>query len=293
MMIRATVIIPTFRDWDGIQRCLDALALQTVSPSEFEIIVANNNRDDVVPDSLSLPPNARVVWESKPGSYAARNAALQVAQGDAVFFTDSDCIPEPDWIANGLDPLENHPDITRFGGAVKLFPAKKDWTTPELYDRVFNLRQERYVVHGYAATANLLVRRSVFEAVGPFNAELMSSGDKEWNQRAEKAGYPILYLPNMCVRHPARDSFAAHAKKRGRVAEGKFIMKNRDKLKSYVSPLKYIFPSVRNAYRICSEPNLVLFQRLALLEFDYRLRLHEAGVLFKLRYLGGPQGRRQ
>jgi glycosyltransferase involved in cell wall biosynthesis len=90
----ASVVVPTYSDWEALQGCLDALAAQTAPASSFEVLVANNNRDPEPPPDLRLPANARLVHASDPGSYSARNAALREARGDVLFFTDSDCRPE-------------------------------------------------------------------------------------------------------------------------------------------------------------------------------------------------------
>ncbi|WP_353057092.1 glycosyltransferase family A protein [Microbulbifer sp. VAAF005] len=38
----------------------------------------------------------------KPGSYAARNKGVELAEGDWLIFTDADCLPDSKWIA-GID----------------------------------------------------------------------------------------------------------------------------------------------------------------------------------------------
>ncbi len=241
--MRASVIVPTFGDWDGLSACLRCLEAQEVPTAEVEVIVGNNNPSAEVPVSLAVPENARIVWEPRPGSYAARNAAAAEARGEVLFFTDADCLPEPDWIAAGLAAFDADPELGRAAGPIVMTAAGEAWTAPEVYDRLFNLRQERYVARSYAATANLAVRRAVFERVGPFDAELKSSGDKEWNGRAAAAGVPIAYVAAMRVRHPARASFAELARKRARVAEGKAALRKKRGLAARLSAARLVLPS--------------------------------------------------
>ena len=104
--MKATVIIPTYKDWPRLQMCLDALALQSLPAAEFEVLVANNNRVADLPADLRLAANVQVIWAEQPGSYAARNAVLPHAKGEVLFFTDSDCIPDPDWLRLGVAPAD-------------------------------------------------------------------------------------------------------------------------------------------------------------------------------------------
>lgn len=275
---RASVIIPTYGDWDALAGCLAALAAQTVAPADVEIIVADNNPAHAPPPGLTLPANARVVHEPAPGSYAARNAAAADARGAVLFFTDADCRPEPDWLAAGLVAFDADPALGRAAGPIELTPAGPEWTAPEIYDRLFNLRQARYVARGYAATANLAVRRAAFDRVGPFDAALRSSGDKEWNGRATALGIPIAYVAPMRVRHPARASFEALAAKRARVAGGKTALRRKAGLRLRLSLLRFALPSSSAVRRILAEPGLTAAMRLDLLGLDWRLQRAEGAA---------------
>ena len=209
MTIRASVIIPTYSDWSRLELCLRALKSQSIPSSEFEIIVGNNDPDCDVPSDLEVPGNCSFVTQPRPGSYAARNLAVSASTAPVLFFTDSDCIPHERWIEEGLAILGGDEGTDRIGGAVQMFPKGAHWTAAESYDRIFSLTQERYVSKGYSVTANLIVSRELFEQVGPFNEDLLSGGDKEWNLRATAQGHRICYAPSAVVFHPARASFLA------------------------------------------------------------------------------------
>jgi GT2 family glycosyltransferase len=146
---------------------------------------------------------------------------------------------------------------------------------PELYDRIFDLRQRRYVARGYAATANLVVPRAVFERVGPFDAALMSGGDKEWNGRATRAGVPIRYSDAVRIRHAARASFEALAAKRARVVGGRAALGRKRGLRARLSLLRLALPSASAVARIFREPGLSPGVRARLLLLAYRLQLVE------------------
>lgn len=291
MTPEASVIIPTYKDWDTLQLCLDCLARQTVAPERFEIVVANNNKSREVPASLRLPPNARVIHATDPGSYAARNAALREVRAEAIFFTDSDCLPDPGWIAAGLGALAPLGPHDRAAGAIVLFPAGESWTAAELYDRVTWLRQEAYVQAGWGATANLVTRRAAFDLTGPFNGDTFSGGDREWNQRATAKGSRIVYAPDMVIRHPARASFAELAKKRKRILGGRHRIKAYRGIRRFLPPLGYLIPSVSATKRILSDDRLSAWDKARVWWVEYRLRIVTFTETVRLRFLSGTANR--
>ncbi|MBA3910391.1 MAG: glycosyl transferase [Rhodobacter sp.] len=288
---KATVIIPTFDDWRGLQKCLDCLAGQSAAPELFEVIVANNNSSPEVPQSLRLPANARVIHAAKPGSYAARNAALHEARGDVLFFTDSDCQPDIRWIEAGLARIADLGPHGRVAGAVELFPRGANWTGPELYDRINALLQEVYSGEGWGVTANLVVRRAAFDLAGPFSEDRFSLGDREWGLRAFEHGCEIVFCPETLVRHPARASFSELAKKRRRLQGGQYhneILGTSPKrpVSSYLP-----FLSFMEIQRTLAYPGLTDVQRIQVLWVAFRLGAVSFLEVVRLRYLFGDPKR--
>lgn len=210
-----SVIIPVYQDWDRLKLCLEALERQTLPAERFEILVANNEPDERLPLDR-LPANARVLHEPTPGSYAARNTAVGQSRGEWLAFTDSDCVPDESWLANGLAMLEQTPG-ERITGPIRIFREEGSDYYAYLYDAHTAFPQEDYVRDGVTVTANLFVARQVFDRVGPFE-QTMSGGDWEWNMRAHLMGVPIRYDAGVSIAHPARRTLAEIFRKRRRVA---------------------------------------------------------------------------
>src|SRR5690606_13742066 len=130
----------------------------------------------------------KVLHEPSPGSYAARNAALKIAKGDIIGFTDSDCIPDKDWIRNALRYFEDQ-SLDRLAGRIKIFHMGERITLAELYETVFAFDQRRNVLRFRASvTANFFVRRECFDRVGLFDLWRKSGEDFGWNRRATSLG---------------------------------------------------------------------------------------------------------
>jgi glycosyltransferase involved in cell wall biosynthesis len=184
--------------------------------------VDNGSTDDLDSVLRSFPAVVRVS-EARPGSYAARNRGLEVARGDILAFTDSDCLPEQDWLAAGVGDVMAHPGAGIVGGRVDLRAADPGRPTAvELYELLWGFPQEAYITaERYSVTANLFTPRTVVEQVGPFNPSLKSGGDREWGGRVARAGYEIRYAPAAVVGHPARRTLAELGHKIRRIAGGR------------------------------------------------------------------------
>ncbi|MEB2777509.1 glycosyltransferase [Algoriphagus sp. D3-2-R+10] len=200
-----SVIIPVFKDWTRLVLCLDALEAQKNTNSSFEVIVVNNDPGDSFIPSPTYTFPIKFLKEPVPGSYSARNRGLSQATGDAFLFTDSDCIPAPDWISVASKLLEeNTADL--FAGSIALF-SQVDNKYVRL-EKAFAFPNSTYVSkYNFGVTANLLVKKEVVESIGAFNAGLFTGGDSEFCNRAFNAGFKINYCPTLKVNHPARSSW--------------------------------------------------------------------------------------
>lgn len=205
--LRATVIIPVYNQPEFLAKCLAALAQQTLSRDKFEVLVVDNGSDHSPAEVVSQHTFARLLEEAKPGSFAARNTALQVARGEIIAFTDADCVPDPEWLENAIAALDSG-DIDVVAGRIDVAiedPARP--TTIELFDAAIRFDQRaRVAATNGVVTANLVTRRDIIDAVGPFDDSLMSGADAVWSSHAAKHNYRVRYVDNAIVVHPARAS---------------------------------------------------------------------------------------
>jgi glycosyltransferase involved in cell wall biosynthesis len=217
-----SVIVPVYNDARRLARCLAALRAQTWPADRLEVIVVDNGSGDAVETALVELPTATLLREPRPGSYAARNRGIEASKGTILAFTDADCVPAPDWIERGVALLEATPEVGMVGGRIDLrFADPARPTAVELFDRLYGFPQERFVRRdGFSVTANLFTRRTVMAAVGAFDASLRSGGDREWGERAVRAGFRIVYADDVVVGHPARRRLAELSARSVRLAGG-------------------------------------------------------------------------
>jgi glycosyltransferase involved in cell wall biosynthesis len=207
-----TVVVPHFNDLDGLDACLSALEKQSLDRGRFTIVVADNESPQCHEAVAQVVADrARLVFEAKKGAAHARNAALPLVSTPYIAFTDSDCVPDPEWLAAGLRHLESGA-ADFFGGEMRVsVPSGRAMSGPEVYELVFAFKNDRYVRLGFSVTANLFVRTEMFDRVGAFVDGV--SEDKDWCLRAVASGYRIGYAGGAIVGHPPRSDWPALLKK--------------------------------------------------------------------------------
>lgn len=287
--IKVSVIIPTYNDWGPLSICLDALSVQTLPQDRFEIIIANNEVRSPPPPDFAMPRNAKMITVPQHGSYAARNGALDLAEGDIIAFTDADCVPEPQWLTVAIDTFEADQSISRIAGGVIHFVKGGEWNTATLYDRIFMLRQDHFAAEGKAATANAFMRCKLFETVGRFNADLLTGGDHEWSVRAEQAGFRLVFCPAAAVGHPARNSLLQLLRKVRRFAGGSIAQKRKRGDKFILPSFDYLIPPFRRGLVLLRSGDLTFGEVVRVWALLYVLRVATLGeqlrlVLFKRNY---------
>lgn len=239
-----SVIIPVYNDPGRLKTCLQALEKQTYPQHAYEVIVVDNGSDGSVESVVTEFNQAKASYEEHSGSYAARNKGISLARGEILGFTDSDCIPAPDWIERGVAKLQSVPKCGIVGGEIEMFFQDPDHPTPvELYDSMTYLKQKGYIEKGqFSATANLFTFKQIFDHVGYFDSDLKSGSDKKWGRQVTSFGYKLVYADDVRVAHPARYSLAELLAKERRVAKGTVIVD--ENWKRNVPPLRWNYESI-------------------------------------------------
>ena len=223
-----TIIIPVWNSPDLIAKCLDAIRRQTYPADRFETLVIDNGSTDGTAAVVGRYAFATLLSEPKPGSYNARNNGLRHARGDYFAFTDADCVPEPGWLAAAVAAARANPTAGICAGRITLFRTGGAGSEAcEKYERLFAFDQRRNVAAGACFTANWLSPRRMFEELGDFDGRLKSGGDTDMSRRIHKAGYPLIYVPEMVVGHPVRAQYDELAQKRRRIVGGRWVAQKR------------------------------------------------------------------
>jgi len=265
-----SVVVPVWNDAERLSGCLRALEAQTYPDHSYEVIVVDNNSTYATVEAtvevaqvVSSFAHARLIHESTPGSYAARNTGVANARGEIIAFTDSDCVPARDWIERGVGHLVAlKGNCAVVAGRIEIFPRlAKQPNAVEQYEVLISLAQKEFVKkYNFGATANLFTFRQVFAKVGTFLAEVKSGGDLEWGRRVIDYGFRLDYSEDARVFHPARASFTQLYSKIVRVTGGLHDLK-RLRGRAYLQFDRSVFmdllPPVRAIANILREPSII------------------------------------
>ena len=239
--VKVSVIVPVWNDERRVVKCINALKNQQFVPEAYEIIIIDNGSTDRTFEEIQRIEGITVLQELKPGSYAARNKGLSVAKGHYVAFTDSDCVPDKNWLASLIECAETQRDIGVVAGDVSFFKDEADEIDDAslAYESFFSMNQEEYARKGVCITANWLSKKKTLLELGGFNAKLKSGGDHDMAKRLTNNGLSVVFCKQAVVAHPARNKQEI-LKKRRRVIGGSW-----DKTDGKLKSIKLLWEAVK------------------------------------------------
>jgi GT2 family glycosyltransferase len=193
-----SVIIPVRNGAGSLPPLLRSLRDQTLAADRFEVIVVDNDSSDGTAE-VAAAHGATVVEEPVANRSRARNRGAKAASADLFAFTDADCIARPGWLAALLECAHMAPLVA---GEVELQVGERP-NAIERFEKLWRFGQAAWVEeHGWAATANLLVHRHAFEAVGGFDPDWRHIGeDVDFCVRSRRAGFELGFCPDAVVDH--------------------------------------------------------------------------------------------
>jgi glycosyltransferase AglE len=209
-----SIIIPFLNNPDQVDTIVEDIARQSYPQEKVEIICIDNG--STVPVNLEKSTLAKINFleeKEHPNSpYSARNRGVEQASGEIIVFIDANSKPGEDWLKSGVDCLLGK-EVDLAAGRVDFdFEAKP--TAAKLTDALTSLNMEKAVeTRGVAYTANLFVKRDLFEKVGLFEENARSGGDVRWTLKARKMGFSITYCINAVVYKKARSAKELYRKK--------------------------------------------------------------------------------
>ncbi len=205
-MTPASIVIPTRERLAYLE-----VALTSIAPEAgrlgAEVLVIDDAGATPAARALSERFGARYLPHSRPlGLNVARNSGVEASQGELVVFVDDDIRACPGWLAALLGAAHAHPRVDVFAGPIR---ARLEGRAPRSCGReqppITTLELgEHDTATRFAWGANMTIRRSALERIGPFDVELEHGGDEqEWQERLrlDSPGASVLYVADAAVEH--------------------------------------------------------------------------------------------
>ena len=196
---RASVIVPAFNAAKILREGLVALQNQTCPP--LEIIVVDDGSTDATGE-VAQACGARVLHQAHRGPAAARNLGAEQACGEVLLFTDADCVPAPDWVAQMLAPLVDANVVATKG----TYRSRQRSLVARLVQLEYAMRYERMAQFDsidFVDTYSAAFRRDTFLRVGGFDAvfPIPSAEDVDLSFRLARQGCRMVFAPDAWVWH--------------------------------------------------------------------------------------------
>jgi glycosyltransferase involved in cell wall biosynthesis len=220
--IAVSVIIPAYNASATIGQVLEALSKQNVS-KPFEVIVvddgSSDNTADIVRSFIGAglePARTKYIRQENAGPASARNHGAQLARGEFLAFTDSDCIPHEDWISQLMEgfsrgdpagrPYAYQPSRPNIGAVAGSYGIANPQSALArcIYKEI--LWRHAHLMPDFPnsfGSYNFCVKKNVFDAVGGFNTayRTASGEDNDLSYKITQSGWRICFQRKALVDH--------------------------------------------------------------------------------------------
>lgn len=229
-----SIIIVNYKTEELTSNCIDSVIKSNTKGLDYEIILVDNASQDGSIEAIEKQfPDVMIIKNTENMGFSkANNIGIKESKGDYILLLNSDTIVEQNTLKGAISFIKDHKHIGALGCKIllpsgKLDPAcKRSFPTPlnGLYhslnldtafpDNVhFGSYNLTYVDENKTCSidcimgAFMLVPRVVIDQIGLLDEDFFMYGeDIDWCYRIKKAGYQVMYYPEIRIFHHKKAS---------------------------------------------------------------------------------------
>jgi glycosyltransferase involved in cell wall biosynthesis len=209
--VSVSVVVPVGRVDDDLIQQLDALSRQSYTGS-WEIVLSMNTSDDRerarlerVVAERDLPPTLVVDSSDVRSASHARNVGVRNSSGVKLLFCDSDDIADTEWVEQLVAALEFYDAVGGFLDEELLaVPGQEHWRPPATPCAL-----PTFLGHPFLVSANMGIKRTIFDAVGGFDTDLIRGEDIALSWDLLERGIELGYCQSAVIYYRHRRGLGA------------------------------------------------------------------------------------
>ena len=232
-----SVVVPSYNSAGTILGTISRLLQQTLPPTEI-IVVDDGSTDSTREVLRPVAEKINYLYQPNKGPAAARNFGIKASVGEFIAFTDSDCLPDKEWLANLMSGFHCK-KVAGVGGAVKSIDQSTVGRHIDLA-RILEPKANESGQVPYLVTCNACFRRTVLLEVGLFDERFHKPGGEEPElcQRITDRGYQFCWRKEAKVLHYHRQTVFSFLRTLANYGEGLYLHSTLRPERKLKQPLK-------------------------------------------------------
>jgi O-antigen biosynthesis protein len=221
---KVSVIVCSYNGAKTLDRCLESL--RRLDYPDYEVILVDDGSKDNTQEIATRHPWIANIWQENSGLSVARNVGAQMAAGEVLAYTDSDCMADPEWLYFMVGTLLSG-NFAGVGGP-NISPPAENWiqacvaAAPGGPNHVLLTD----LVAEHIPGCNMAFYKWAFERMGGFDPEYRKAGDDvDFCWRLQKEGQIIGFSPSAIVWHYRRFTLSAFRKQQIGYGEAESLLR--------------------------------------------------------------------
>jgi glycosyltransferase involved in cell wall biosynthesis len=192
-VIKVSVVIPCYNHGEFLAEAV--ASVKKVERDDMELIVVDDGSTDerTRKEMETLcAQGIKVIRQENKGLAGARNAGVNVAQGEYIFPLDADDRMRSGWIEAAIEILDSDPQVGVVYGDTQCFGTETGRWCGGPFD------SERLLTRNYIP-CSALYRRSIWEQNNGYQSGMPVQGMEDWDfwLGAHERGWRFAYLPQV------------------------------------------------------------------------------------------------